>query len=257
MSRRRKQARAEKENSERWLLTYADLITLLLAFFMMLFATSNQDLQKFQELAKSLNSAFSGGGSGVLKAGGDQVLQGGGSILPDSSLSATADFDTISRDLKAFAATNDIAAKVGVRTDQRDIVVSLSNNLLFNTADAKLRPEALPLLDRLAGQLRALPNEIRVEGHTDNIPLNTDSYASNWELSAARATAVLRYLTERAGLDPARAYAAAYADTRPVLDNRTPEGRAQNRRADIVIIYPPATPPQADPAAPQLTEEPR
>ncbi len=233
MSRRKKQAPAEKESGERWLLTYADLITLLLAFFLMLFATSNQDLEKFKLLAGSLRESF-GGGSGPL-GGGDKILQGGGSILPDTG-KISDEVRAISEDLNTFAAVSNLA-KVGVRSVDEDVVISLSDNLLFNSADAKLRPESLPLLDRVAAELRSRPNEIRVEGHTDNIPLSTPAYASNWELSAARATEVLRYLIDHGGVAANRIHATAYADTRPVANNQTPDGRATNRRADIVIIH--------------------
>lgn len=241
MSRRKKQAPAEKESGERWLLTYADLITLLLAFFLMLFATSNQDLEKFKLLAGSLRESF-GGGSGPL-GGGDKILQGGGSILPDTG-KISDEVRAISEDLNTFTAINNLA-KVGVRSVDEDIVISLSDNLLFNSADAKLRPEALPLLDRIAAELRSQPNEIRVEGHTDTIPLSTPTYASNWELSAARATEVLRYLIDQGGIAANRIHATAYADTRPVASNQTPDGRATNRRADIVIIHQSNSPPPA------------
>ncbi len=251
MSRRRKkQAAAEKENAERWLLTYADLITLLLAFFLLLFATSSQDLEKFKLLAGGLRDAFGGAGSGVLGGGGNGILPGGGSILPESGATSPPEFNSIREDLNSFAGDNGLSARIAVRTVDGETVISLSDNLLFNSAEAKLRPESLPVLDRVAADLRGLPNEFRVEGHSDNIPLSTDAFASNWELSAARATEVLRYLIERGGIEPKRIHASAYADTRPIAENTTPAGRAQNRRADIVIVRPAAGQP-ATGAAPR------
>src|SRR5690606_33053495 len=112
----------------------------------------------------------------------------------------------------------------------------------------QVREEALPLLDVVADVLRSLPNEVRIEGHTDNVPVGTAAYPTNWELSSARATSVLRYLVETAGVEPARMVAAGYGEFAPIATNATPEGRALNRRADIVLVYTPAT--EAAPPAP-------
>jgi chemotaxis protein MotB len=123
-------------------------------------------------------------------------------------------------------------------SDDDRIIIRLADNLVFPSASADVRPEALPLLAIVAEAVNQTDNEVRVEGHTDNIPLATDRYASNWELSSARATAVLRLLTDEFGVDPSRMHAAGYGEFRPVANNLTPEGRALNRRADIVLLYP-------------------
>ncbi len=251
MSRRKKRVAAEGHGgSERWLITYADLLTLLFAFFIVLFAISNADLEKFKAFSGSLNAAFGGGGgSGVLQGGGE-VLEGGGSILPAAAALEASDLAAITESINAFAEENGLEGRLGVRSEEQEIVISLSDNMLFDPASARLREESLAALNHVAGLLQELPNDIRVEGHTDSIPLQTEGYASNWELSSARATEVLRYLTEQAGIEPARIHAAAYADTRPIADNATPDGRAKNRRADIVIVYPQGTAPPTTGAGP-------
>ncbi len=256
VSRRKKRVAAEGHGgSERWLITYADLLTLLFAFFIVLFAISNADLEKFKAFSGSLNSAFGGGGSGVLQGGGE-VLEGGGSLLPAAAALQASDLAAITESINDFAAENGLEGRLGVRSEQQEIVISLSDNMLFDPASARLREESLAALNHVAGLLRDLSNDVRVEGHTDSIPLDTDAYASNWELSSARATEVLRYLTEQAGIDPKRLHAAAYADTRPIADNATPDGRAKNRRADIVIVYPQGTAPPTTSASPATGDTP-
>ena len=136
-----------------------------------------------------------------------------------------------------------------VTRDEENIIIRLADNLLFPSASASIREDALPLLDIVGSILEDLPNQIRVEGHTDNVPVGTERYPTNWELSSARATAVLRYLVEQTGLEAGRAFAAGFGEFRPETSNLTPEGRALNRRADIVVLYPPERPP-ARPVSP-------
>ncbi|HEY8490792.1 MAG TPA: OmpA family protein [Dehalococcoidia bacterium] len=223
-----------KDNAERWLLTYADLITLLLAFFVVLYSASTQDLKKFEALAQSLRQAFNSGV--VVPTGSDSVLDGGVG-LNDLGFPQAQDLAAISTELAGFAAQHGLEDKIAVRAEPGSITISLTDNLLFAPASADLSPGSELVLREVAGIVRGLPNQVRVEGHTDNVPLNTGEYASNWELSMARATAVLRYLVDVEGISPTRLYGAGYGEFRPIADNDTPEGRAQNRRADIVIIY--------------------
>lgn len=231
---RKQSPKVVKDNAERWLLTYADLITLLLAFFVVLYSASNQDLKKFEALAQSLRQAFNSGV--VVPTGSDNVLQGGVGIN-DLGFPQARDLEAISTELAGFAEQHGLEGKVTVRAEPGTITISLTDNLLFAPASADLQPDSGVVLREIAGIIRGLPNQVRVEGHTDNVPLNTSQYASNWELSTARAIAVLRYLVEVEGINPTRLYGAGYGEYRPIADNSTPEGRAQNRRADIVIIY--------------------
>ena len=230
---------AEKENHERWVISYADLVTLLLGFFIIMYSTSRLDADKFKRFAFGLNTAF----HVPLRdgaPGGSPVFVGGRGLLP-----GPINTGTIQRDLEAIQTAIDQrsqAAGVGgqiIVTRQDDtIVIRLPNQLLFTSASADLRPEALALLDVAGSVIAEVPHQVRVEGHTDNVPVGTERYPTNWELSSARATAVLRYLTEHTRVASGRAFAAGFAEFRAVASNDIPEGRALNRRADIVLLYP-------------------
>lgn len=247
---RRKARVAKAENHERWLITYADLITLLLVFFIVLYAGSQQDQKKFAILAQGLRSAFNNvateGGGGTTP-----VFTGTGSTNMAGSSQELQDFESITAILQKVAQEHGVADRISLRMEPDRITIGMDSDLLFDSANAVLRPSALAPLDAVAQALRDKPNEIRVEGHTDNVPISTTEFNSNWELSAARATAVLRRLLDPGGLAPDKLFAAAYGDTRPKADNSTLQGRATNRRADIVVLYPPTAAPTD--AAPQAT----
>ena len=231
---------AEEHPDERWVISYADLVTLLLGFFILLYATADANTVKFQRLSQGLSQAF----NVPLKEGatGGSLLDGGSGIVPSGSR-ANIDIDLQAiRDLvKQRSDAAGLSGKILVSRDQDRIVIRLSDNLLFPSASADMRDAAKPLLAIVAEALQETANEVRVEGHTDNIPLATDRYPSNWELSSARATAVLRYLADNLGVSPDRMFSAGYGEYRPIANNITPEGRALNRRADIVILYPQAS----------------
>ncbi len=240
MSRRAK-AHAEHNSSERWLITYADLVTLLFALFIVLFANSNLDEGKFGKTADSFSRAFDIG-IGVLGGQGTTATsifgEGTGGLNTGLGGSSESDFQVLSDEVTQLTLARGIYDQVQVRTADGQVVVSLSNNLLFAPASAEISESALPFLADLADLLNRMPNEARVEGHTDNIPVNVGAFPSNWELSAARATAVTRFFIEQGGVDPLRLSAVGFAEFRPIADNGTAAGRAQNRRADLVILYP-------------------
>ncbi len=241
MSRRGK-AHAEEHPDERWVISYADLVTLLLGFFIILYATADANEVKFEALARGLADAFNVGVNEGTGDGGASFFEGGTGIVPERNQAGTIDFDLeqIRRLVDERAQQAGLQGKIMVTRDEDRIVIRLADNLVFPSASADIRAEARPLLAIVAAAVNQTTNEIRVEGHTDSIPLSTEKYASNWELSSARATAVLRHLTEDLGVDPQRTFAAGYGEFRPVASNLTPEGRALNRRADIVILYPPS-----------------
>jgi chemotaxis protein MotB len=225
------------ENHERWIVTYADMLTLLFALFVVLWSMSDPNTTKIKQVRTSLDKAFN---VGVLSGatGSSPLFDSGGGLTPSIAEIRGRDLAAISKVVGDFSNKNALDNGIQIRSDADSITISLSDNLLFDSGRADLRPGSQTVLDQVAGALKALPNEIRVEGHTDNVPVNSPDFATNWELSAARASTVLRYLTESAGLKQSRLFLAGYADTRPVADNSTPEGRALNRRADIVIVYP-------------------
>lgn len=231
-------------SSERWLLTYADLITLLLAFFIILYAMSVTDHKKVHDLSQALKSAFhvtQGAESSVL-SGQPSVLVGGATPMDFVVLQ-----DQLEREIaKALAANPDATGKghtgpngeqaVTTKISERGLVVSLASSAFFNPGDAALRPETSALMGTVAKSLKDSGRAIMVEGHTDDLPINTYRYPSNWELSTSRATTVVRYLIESYKLPPARLSAAGYGEYKPLVGNTSPANRAKNRRVDIVIL---------------------
>ncbi len=237
MSRRSK-GHAEEHPDERWVISYADLVTLLFGFFIILYATADANEVKMEALSRGLAEAFN---VGVTEGDGEgSFFEGGTGIIPGHNDAGSLDFDLqrIRQLIEEQSLEAGVQGQILVSRDDDRITIRLADNLVFPSASADIRTEARPLLAIVAAAVNQTGNEIRVEGHTDNIPLATEKYPSNWELSSARATAVLRLLTEELGVAPARAFAAGFGEFRPIAANLTPEGRALNRRADIVLLYP-------------------
>lgn len=238
MARRQKAEKAE--NHERWLVTYADMITLLMVFFIVLYAGSIADKQKFNQLATSLSDAFN---PDVMKSvKGSKPIEGG--------LTPIAMVDAIKKNIEAAggegvqgaSASNPTATAGGlggmsVIANSEGVLISMWGNLLFESGKANLRDEAIDSLQTVIGLLKESTMNLRVEGHTDDVPISTPQYPSNWELSTARATSVVRYLIDQ-GVAPNRLQVAGYASTKQVVPNDSREHRAQNRRVDIQILYP-------------------
>jgi chemotaxis protein MotB len=215
----------------RWLVSYADFVTLMFGFFLILWASANQDPVKFSELALAFRRAFNTGAMVGMNGTGEIVGKGGrmGQIVisPVMRISETA-----GEMIEQMGLTDDVS--VGMRRD--GLVITLSGSLLFESGKADLRPESAEILSRLANLLEPTQGKIRIEGHTDNIPIATAAIPSNWELSGYRASAVLRYLTETVGLPADRFESAGYAEHRPLVPNDTREHRAQNRRVEIILM---------------------
>lgn len=243
MSRDRKQpAGGEGGGEERWVLSYADLVTLLLGFFIILYASAEVDAAKLEDLSIGLASAF----NVPVKQGdgnGSAIFEGGRGLIPGNTNTGRIDLDleAISSALQEGVNRAGVTGKLRVSADDDRIIIRLADNLIFAPASADVRPEALGLLGVIGEVIADYDNEIRIEGHTDNVPVGTDRYPSNWELSSARATAVLRFLVERTEIDGEQIFAAGFGEFRPIASNTTPEGRALNRRADVVLLYPTAS----------------
>ena len=239
-------------HDERWVISYADLVTLLLGFFIILYASAEVDMQRFEQLSVAFSQAFNVDvNAGQGSTDGTTVFEAGNGFMPNSTLESILEEDVLRIRAQIDQAAYDAGitpGQVEVIRSSDSVVLRLSDSLLFTSASAQVRPEALPLLDVVAEVLRSLPNEVRIEGHTDNVPVGTAAYPTNWELSSARATSVLRYLVESAGVEPSRMVAAGYGEFAPIATNATPEGRALNRRADIVLVYTPLA--EAAPLAP-------
>jgi chemotaxis protein MotB len=231
----RKKKAAGKDNAERWLLTYADLITLLMVFFVLLFAMSTTDAKKFQELAGSLRRAFN-----------VNVLQGAQPVsLSNTSSGGSAviqlenqDFQRIQQliqqaEQQAQINPQDVSAQI----TSEGIAVTVSGALLFYNGTNQIKPEGVALLQHIGAYIATLPNPVRVEGHTDDIPEQSAAYPTNWELSAARAVAVVRFFVEVMQVAPQRLSAVGFGQYQPIVPNDTRAHREQNRRAVIVILY--------------------
>ncbi len=215
-------------NHERWLLTYADMITLLAAFFLMLYSMSVMSKGKFQQVAASMRSEF---GENKKHSGSGSGSNG---VLSDP---AYLQYQNALQDLAKYVEQHHLGGDVKVSSDERGVVITLlSDGVLFKSGHAHLRTASLPLLRRIAKVLQPLPNNVLIEGHTDNQPIHTARFPSNWDLSTARAVSVLRYFTGNEGLPDHRFSAAGYADTRPLVPNDTLQHRAENRRVAVVIL---------------------
>lgn len=249
---RRKRKPTENVSHERWLVSYADFITLLFAFFVVLFAVSQVDSKKVGRFTESFSRAigidlFPQPGKGLLPGGADGPTRDDDptktSPLPPELLDLRAS-------LMSTSTRDDTLAGVQIVTKRTELVLRLSDSLLFDSGNDALDERARRVVARLAGELRDRPVDIRVEGHTDDRPIKTARFRSNWDLSTARATTIVAALAAE-GIAPGRLSAAGYGEFHPIAPNTTDEGRKQNRRVDIVVMV--SLPPE--PEAPNRTKE--
>jgi chemotaxis protein MotB len=235
----RRRQTGDHENLERWLLTYADLITLLLAFFIVMYSMSQIDAKKFGKMSRALSGALQGG-KAVINAGEDIGMAPGMGVLKFGKLMTIGinleqKFEKLRRS-EDKVEREKLAKTVSIETTERGLVIHIMESALFKSGSATLEEQAIATLDIVASEINGLPNHIRVEGHTDNMPINSNKYPSNWELSSARATEVVKYLIENYGLPPIQIYAVGYGEYRPIKPNNSFENKAQNRRVDIVVL---------------------
>lgn len=224
----RRKNEEEKGDPGRWMITYADLITVLLIFFVVMYSMSMVDAKKFEQVAASLMSVLSGRSSELLDYPGPSVIEG----LAEEQ----QQMEQIREQLQKYVDENNLGANIQLYQQERGLVISLSDTVLFDSGRAELTPQAQEIMLKVSLSLKGIRNYIRVEGHTDNVPINTSQFSSNWELSVIRATNVVRFLIREADLDPARLSPTGFGEYRPVVSNATGEGRARNRRVDIVIL---------------------
>lgn len=262
MSRKRVEE-PEKENGERWMLTYLDLITLLMIFFVVLYSMSKVDAEKFAAVAESLNKALGGGTPSKIElaaspSGPSLFLTGtpsskatvpGAGTDPNNTTYTTPDananqgsgdtettsIDAIKAKIDKFAADNGIQTTLVTSVEERGLVVSIQETLLFESGSANITDRAREVLQKVSTVLAAAPNQIKVEGHTDNIPINTAKFPSNWELSVIRAINVVHIL-QNDGITADRLSATGYGEFRPISHNDTEAGRGKNRRIDLLIL---------------------
>lgn len=241
MRRGSRLAKTSKTNRERWLLTYADLITLLMIFFVVLYALSSLNAKKFQAIALSLSRAM-GGGESVMKEPGTSLAQGisGSSLVMDNNVTKEvkeiSDLERVRKELQNFIDNNGLNSKVSVNVEERGVVLSFQDVALFPLGSAELTPSARELIGSIGQILLTTSQYLRIEGHTDDLPINTREFPSNWELSLARANRVLQEMIHANGFPPYRLSATGYGEFRPRSPNNSVERRQQNRRVDIVVL---------------------
>lgn len=229
---RRRRRKDEQNNTGNWLTTYSDMVTLLLTFFVLMFSFSEIDAQKF----RSIMSSFQGGAG---------VLEGGTNINLDENLELTdglleEDLEKLKDILEEYADSVGLGEEIILTVEERGLVVRFMDNVLFDSGKADLKPESMEILKSIAEILNRdefKDKLIKVEGHTDTDPiLYSKKYPTNWELSATRATNVLRYLVEEENIEGNRVSSSGYSYYRPIAPNDTRENKAKNRRVDIVIL---------------------
>ncbi|HEX3966618.1 MAG TPA: flagellar motor protein MotB [Edaphobacter sp.] len=243
----------EHVNHERWLVSYADFITLLFAFFVVLFASSQTDKNKQIKLAEAMQSAFTPLGTFDAHSKTPPLTDHNAAIIakatpaaltPPLPTSSTETLEQTRARLTKLLAEEIAAGRLPpggmtMRITSDGLVISLHEIGFFPSGSAEVRASAITMIAILAKTLP--PGSLRVEGHTDNVPIHTAQFASNWELSTARSTAIARLLLERGPINPANLSAAGYAEFHPVASNATEGGRTQNRRVDIILLRHPAT----------------
>ena len=245
----------EHVNLERWLVSYADFITLLFAFFVILYASSKTDSAKFKKVAESLAAAFGDTVDRSGKSGGKTVEQFdpniaiGGQVI-DMPIGRVNVMTPATDDLKKLAdvleesvsfelGASDMAEKIQLTYEDRGLVVKLSAKDFFDAGSAEVKQDAMPVLDQMLKALSTTKRFIRVEGHTDSGKLVSEQFPSNWELSAGRAAWIVRYMIKKYGFNPKLLEVSGMAEFRPVSPNDTETGRAKNRRVEIIVLSKP------------------
>jgi chemotaxis protein MotB len=239
--RKRHKLEAPHENDERWLLTYSDLITLLFVLFVVMYAISTTDVRKFVALAQSVSAAFN---ADVMQGqAAVSVMNGQETTVQDQTYDAgtstvASDMRTIKAALEDYAIGQGLGGEVQVGMAPQGIVIRLNDALLFSSGRAHLDDHAVLLVGKIVAIVKPLPNTIRIEGNTDDQQPAGGMFADNWELSTARALAVLESMVEQ-GIAPSRLSAQGNASYNPIVPDADEASRTKNRRVDIVVLYPP------------------
>ncbi|SEO84406.1 chemotaxis protein MotB [Amphibacillus marinus] len=249
---RRRNKNKNSGGAPKWMTTFSDLMSLMLTFFVLLFAMSQIDSQRFEALAESFRNQaafniFSSGSISNESTGGDVTVEPDESIivdLPEADHDLTVDelasdsesLEELLREVEAYLADNGLNNLISANRSDQGVVLILQEQILFDSGEAIIKSEGEPFLDKVAVLLSSISNKVRVEGHTDNRPISTPQFPSNWELSGARASSVIRYILTNNDFEEDRFVAVGYGDTQPVASNNSPENWQKNRRVEIVIL---------------------
>lgn len=231
--RKRKTNDSGPPGSPAWMTTYGDMMTLILVFFVFLYSFSILDVEKFQGFISALQAKLG-------------VLEGGMTIIDNANISKgsfgqnfssdTANFRKVMGHVSQYIDEQGFTENVSMEVNERGLIITLTGQILYDLGKAEIKPEGKVVLDKIAESIQDLPNNVVVEGHTDNWPINNKDFPSNWELSTTRATNVIKYFIEIHQIPPARLSAAGYSEYRPVYGNNTAENRSKNRRVEVVIL---------------------
>jgi len=252
----RRERRRSHVNHERWLVSYADFITLLFAFFVVLYASSKADQMKQHQVSQAIDSAFHALGLfpdtarkpvslkniSVLsdaQASPDQIVSPMNIVMGEDVLAPAMvkeDLTRVQQHMEKMLSNEIASHTVSIAMGKDGLVISLREAGFFSSGSATPHPATLPILREIAEALGKTPYDVRIEGHTDNIPIHNQEFDSNWELSSARATRIARIFVDSHSIPPARLSAAGYAEFHPVASNSTNSGRAENRRVDLVVM---------------------
>jgi chemotaxis protein MotB len=213
----------EGGEKDRYLITYADLITLLLGLFILLYTASNLDVQKYEKMVNAIGNVF---------GGEHQTIK----IISDKDLPVTTPLTNLKSEINSLIEKNNYSGSIKLEENTRGVTIHILEDIVFPSGSAELKKSSKIVLQQLAAIIKKLPNDIRIEGHTDNVPINTSQFPSNWHLSVARALSTAYYLMTDQGLDPEKLSIVGYSEYKPLDSNQSSSGRATNRRVDIVII---------------------
>lgn len=245
----RKRRQEEHENHERWLISYADFITLLFAFFVVMYSISSVNEGKYRVLSNTLTNIFDNTpkSAEALEVSTQNAKVGEPTVVDDQKVSADSIINmpfAMEDKKKLEAIANMVEDKmkgwiddelIKVTRNEKWLEIEIKSSLLYLSGSAEVEPEAFPVIDKIAAILKNQPNYIQVEGFTDNVPIRSSMFPSNWELSASRAASVVHLFTED-GVAPDRMAAIGYGEHRPIADNATRKGRAENRRVALIVL---------------------
>ena len=232
----------EEHHDERWLVSYADFITLLMVLFVVLYSMGQVNVEKYKQLAESMRTAFTIGGAAQVVD--SQINQAGGTSEDGSSKpivvpgipEGPTQSEEVAGQLTSMLSAQNLGNQVSVQTNVEGVLISLSENLIFKNDQVELPPEAFQILNTIVEMLRPIDNKVRLVGHTNNVPSTNPIYPTNWELSLARAMTVAKYLI-KSGIAPERLIVSGQGEYAPVFPNDTEEHKGLNARVEIVIIY--------------------
>lgn len=228
---RRDKNNSEEEDGADWMTTYGDMMTLLLAFFVLLYSFSTLDANKFKMMIEGLQGKL-----GVLTGGktisSAPMIEGG----LNSQRSGTQQLSNLNTKVEEYIEDQGLENEVETKITDKGLTVRFTGKVLFDLGEAMIKENAKEILNQMAKFIKTVPNDVMVEGHTDDLPISNSKYPSNWELSTARATNVIRYFIENDNIDPTRLSAAGYSKYKPIVPNEDWENRMKNRRVDIVIL---------------------